>query len=427
MKVSVSKKAKAIALLLSAVYFASYIMKKNFSVLLAAITAAGYDAVALGAVGSALTLSYGTGQIISGIIGDKIKPIYMISFGLSLATVCNVALSFCTTTVAMTVVWFINGCAHSMLWPPMIRLMAAHMTDEEYSYSAVRIYIASSLATLVLYLISPVLLNFTEWNGVIRFTAVIGLAITLIWFVYGFRIFKSEPKKSVAEIPSDNENMKDEAKPSRLPRGVMTAVVLIIVAIAFHGALRDGVGDWMPTFMASTFDLDPKSAIITGIIPALFSILSTSSFDFIHRKLIKNEVACAGAIFGASALVCALLLITNLVGASGWLGAVASALLIAMVVVCMHGVNFMLITIVPKRFAKRGRVSSASGFINAATYLGSAIALPLFPALESSFSWSVTIGVWVAMSLVGTLLCFIAFPIWRGFIGDEKSEAKADE
>jgi OPA family glycerol-3-phosphate transporter-like MFS transporter len=106
---------------------------------------------------------------------------------------------------------------------------------------------------------------------------------------------------------------------------------------------------------------------------------------------------------------------------------VASALLIAMVVVCMHGVNFMLITIVPKRFAKRGRVSSASGFINAATYLGSAIALPLFPALESSFSWSVTIGVWVAMSLVGTLLCFIAFPIWRSFIGDEKSEVKADE
>jgi OPA family glycerol-3-phosphate transporter-like MFS transporter len=314
-----------------------------------------------------------------------------------------------------------------MLWPPMIRLMAANMTDEEYSYSAVRIYVASSLATLVLYVISPILLNFTEWNGVILFTSFIGLAITVIWMVYGTRAFNQGNKPAPSPESELVKDIREEKSASSLPRTVTAATVLIILAIIFHGALRDGVGDWMPTFMASSFDLDPKSAIIAGVVPALFSILSTSVFEFIHRKLISNEVACAGAIFGVSAAVCSLLLMTNLVGASGWLGAAVSALLLAMVSVCMHGVNFMLITIVPKRFAKRGRVSSASGFINASTYLGSAIALPLFPAIEKSFSWSVTIGVWVAISVAGSLLCFAASSIWRKFMLGDANEVNSNE
>ena len=75
MSYEISKRAKAIAWLLTLVYFASYLMRKNFSVMMANICIElGVADSALGIVASALTITYGAGQVINGIIGDKIKP-----------------------------------------------------------------------------------------------------------------------------------------------------------------------------------------------------------------------------------------------------------------------------------------------------------------------------------------------------------------
>ena len=129
MSYEISKRAKAIAWLLTLVYFASYLMRKNFSVMMANICIElGVADSALGIVASALTITYGAGQVINGIIGDKIKPQLMLTIGLSLAAVCNVAMFLIPTSIpAMAAVWAINGYAHAMLWPPIVRLMSMYM------------------------------------------------------------------------------------------------------------------------------------------------------------------------------------------------------------------------------------------------------------------------------------------------------------
>ena len=190
---------------------------------------------------------------------------------------------------------------------------------------------------------------------------------------------------------------------------------IVFVGIVLQGALRDGVGDWMPTFMADAFSLDPESAIITGVVPAIFSILSFTGFDLLHRKLLKNEVTCAGAIFVGAAALSAILLVFHKFVPSGWFSAISSALLIGLLVACMHGINLMLITVVPKRFIKSGKVSTFSGLLNAATYVGAAVALPLFPALKNNFNWSVTILAWAIISALGALVCFVVVPMWKRF------------
>lgn len=413
---SISGKAKKITWLLAMVYFASYLMRKNFSVMFSAITAAGYDEVALGVVGTALTISYGAGQIVNGILGDKIKPQSMLTCGLLLAASCNFLMSFCTSITWMAVVWFVNGFAHAMLWPPIVRLMAMHMNDVEYGYAAVRISAASSIATILLYLLSPLLLKVLEWNNVILCIGFAGVAISVAWILLNPRLFK----QPVVDLPAANEEVKQEEEPQAkkavpLPHMVWLPIVLIFVGIVLQGALRDGVGDWMPTFMADAFQLDPENAIITGVVPAVFSIISFSAFDWLHRKLLRNEVNCAGAIFVGAAILSLILLVFNRFVASGWVSAIISALLIGLLVACMHGINLMLITVVPKRFIKSGKVSTFSGLLNAATYVGAAIALPLFPALKNHFSWSVTIAVWAIISALGAAVCFIVVPMWKRF------------
>ncbi|MBQ8356625.1 MAG: MFS transporter [Clostridia bacterium] len=414
MEQTISKQAKKITLLLAMVYFASYLMRKNFSVMLTAIKAAGYDAVALGIVGSAMTISYGAGQIINGIIGDKIRPQYMLTCGLFLAAACNFAMSFCTTIPFMAAVWFVNGFAHAMLWPPIVRLMATYMNDTEYGYAAVRISAASSIATIVLYLLSPVLLKVMEWNTVILCIAFAGVAIAVAWVMLNPRLFKQEVPALPDNVSAQESSKESEKKVVPLPAMVWLPIVLIFIGIVLQGALRDGVGDWMPEFMADTFGLDPENAIITGVVPAIFSIISFTVFDILHRKLFRNEVTCAGVIFVGAMVSAALLWVLN-VYATGWITGIFSALLIGVLVACMHGINLMLITVVPKRFIKSGKVSTFSGLLNAATYVGAAVGLPLFAALKSSLSWSVTIAVWVGISALGALVCFATVPLWKKF------------
>ena len=411
----ISKKAKLITLLLAMVYFASYLMRKNFSVMLAAITAAsGHTEVALGIVGSAMTISYGAGQIVNGILGDKIKPQYMLTCGLFLAAGCNFVMSFCTTVPVMAVVWFINGFAHAMLWPPIVRLMAMHMNDTEYGYAAVRISAASSVATIILYLLSPALLKVMEWNHVILCIAIAGVVIAVTWVLLNPKLIRKE-EAPVPVAEGEQAPAPAEKKVIPLPHIVWLPVVLIFLGIVLQGALRDGVGDWMPTYMAQAFDLDPENAIITGVVPAIFSIISFSVFDLLHRKLLKNEVNCAAVIFVGAAVCSGLLLLLNLLGLSGWIAAILSALLIGILVACMHGINLMLITVVPKRFIKSGKVSTFSGILNAGTYVGAAVALPLFPALAENFDWNATIIAWTVISVLGAAVCFIVVPLWHRF------------
>lgn len=416
MSQKISSRAKKITWLLAMVYFASYLLRKNFSVMLAAIVASGYDEVSLGVVGTALTVSYGAGQIVNGILGDKIKPQYMLTCGLLLAACCNFAMSFCTTYVLMAVVWFINGFAHAMLWPPIVRLMAMYMNDTEYGYAAVRISAASSVATIVLYVLSPLLLKKLEWNTIILLLAIAGFGIAAAWILLNPRLFskKSEALPALEEAEAPEQTAHAE-KHVPLPAMVFLPIVLIFIGIVLQGALRDGVGDWMPTFMSDAFDLSPESAIITGVVPAIFSILSFTCFDLLHRKLLKNEVTCAGAIFVGSAALSLILLAVNSFVSSGWFSGIVCALLIGLLVACMHGINLMLITVVPKRFIKSGKVSTFSGLLNAATYVGAAIALPLFPWLKNNFSWGVTITAWAIISALGAAVCFIVVPMWKKF------------
>ena len=87
----------------------------------------------------------------------------------------------------------------------------------------------------------------------------------------------------------------------------------------------------------------------------------------------------------------------------------------ALVIGCMHGINLMLITVVPKRMIKSGRVSTWSGILNSCTYVGASLSPYGFAALAESRGWSFTILMWVAVSLLGMAVCMTAFLPWKKF------------
>ena len=360
MRSKVSPNTKKIAYLLAVVYFTSYCMRVNLAVMLVKICSEmQVEKSALAIVITGLTVAYGTGQIISGFLGDRVKPQHIIPAGLALAVLCNVGIFFASTIPVMTVIWSVNGFAHALLWPPIVRLMSTHLSAEDYSFAAVRVNQGSSVATIALYLFCPLLLGVMEWRTIMLLCAAWGAVMIFIWFILYPRIFtKTDKPTEKAETPTPEPAQK--ALP--VPLYIFGALAMIMPGIMMQGMLRDGVTNWMPSFLLETFGLSEENSIVSTVILAIFTMISYSAFSALQKRFFKNEVSCAAAIFGGSALVCSALFLVNAFLPEAAL--VPCLILMALTVAAMHGVNLMLIAIVPRRFVPFGKVSTYSGILN---------------------------------------------------------------
>jgi OPA family glycerol-3-phosphate transporter-like MFS transporter len=417
----ISKRGKAIAWLLTLVYFASYLMRKNFDIMLARIcsdfvSSGAYSTIeaaekSVAIVSMIMTVTYGAGQIICGIIGDKIKPQTMLTCGLSLAAICNIAMFFCPSVPFMVAVWGINGFAHSMLWPPIVRLMSTYLNDTEYGYSSVRVSWGSSIATILLYLLCPVALGFMSWRTIILLCSVGGIGVLIFWIVYKNRLFTSDCIP--ISVTSRSDTPSEKKKTSRLPLYVFIPLALIMLSILLQGALRDGVTNWTPSILSQTYGLPEESAIFYTVVPSILSMISFYVFDILYRRVFKSEIVCASVIFIFSAICSFILYVSNIFFPS----VIVAVISVSLIIACMHGVNFMLITVVPKRFIRFGKVSTFSGLLNAWTYVGASIATPGFALLKeaSAGSWNTGILVWGIISMLGSAVCIASFPLWRKF------------
>ena len=416
MKLTIAPNTKKVAYFLALVYFTSYCMRVNLAVMLVKICSEmQVEKSTLAIVITGLTVAYGTGQVVSGFLGDRIKPRHIIPAGLALAVACNVGIFFSSTIPAMTVIWSVNGFAHALLWPPIVRLMSTHLSAKDYSFAAVRVNQGSSIATIALYLFCPLLLGFMEWRTIMLLCAAWGAVMIVLWFIFYPRVFNNTVvREEQTTLPAS----ATEQKALPIPLYIFGAISLIMPGIMMQGMLRDGVTNWMPSFLLETFGLSEEHSIVSTVILAIFTMISYSAFGALQKRFFKNEVACAAAIFGGSAIICAILFTINLFAPA--VALVPSLILMALTVAAMHGINLMLIAIVPRRFVVFGKVSTYSGILNASTYVGAAISTYGFSALAETFDWNFTILTWVAISLVGAIVCFFAARIWQRHLDEHE-------
>lgn len=73
---------------------------------------------------------------------------------------------------------------------------------------------------------------------------------------------------------------------------------------------------------------------------------------------------------------------------------------------CMHGVNLMFTSMVPPLFNDKGGVAKASGIINSATYIGSAVSGTGTAVAAKAFGWTGITSIWASVALIGAVICF---------------------
>ena len=399
---------KILSLLCPLIYFASYMTRKNYSIVMADIIISEGISNADASLAATLSLiSYGIGQIISGILGDKFKPQNIILCGLSLTTLMNLLMPVTDDFTLRSIIWFINGFAQSMLWPPLVRIMAATMDHSTYNKVCTNVNIAGISGTILLYISSSAIwIKYFNWKYVFFSSALVSGAIAVIW-VLGFK--KATAGKPLFGKQKDGNTADKKQSTLSAKKLLLSGFLLIAIAIICQGALRDGITDWVPTFIINTFSLESSSAILKSVLIPVFGVISLKLVGVINGKFVKDEVKAGAITFGMGLAGCVLLLLIYKQNQY------ITLFLAALITGLMHGVNYFLICIVPARFEKYNAVSTMSGIINSLTYVGSAAATYGFGAISDNFGWNTVLVAWVVVGIIGTGCCFVAIKPWKKF------------
>lgn len=390
-------------LLLTLTYMISYITRIDYGAIVSEMVNAlriPKSRISMALTGSFIT--YGFGQIISGICGDRFSPKKLISCGLVTTVLMNTLLPFCRNEWMMLAVWCVNGFAQAFMWPPMVRLMSSLLSENDYNKAVVKVSWGSSFGTMAVYLLSPLVISFFGWKAVFYFAALCGGIMILIWICYAYDIAGNKQKKDTLKSGYDNV--------------IFSPLMLcIMLAIVLQGMLRDGVTTWMPSYISETYNISNLVSICSGVLLPIFGIVCFQFAEKLYSRKYTNPMLCGGVIFGAGAASSLGLFLLS--GQNAAFSVLFSALLTG----CMHGVNLILICMIPPFFKKYGNVSTVSGILNSCTYVGSAISTYGIAVLSERIGWRYTLFIWLMIAAAGTAICLSCVKTWQAKMSGQTS------
>lgn len=407
--------------LCSLVYFVSYFSRKDFAAVMAGMISEGViERTNAGLVGTMLFVFYGVGQLLSGYLGDRIKPKYLIIIGLSTTAFCN-ALMPLIPEGAMIAVWGLNGLAQAMLWPPIVKILSTYLDHDTFVTANLVVTSAAHVATILLYVFVPICLVYMKWQAVFYTASVLAL-ISCVTFTLLLRHILPKEATTLAVSDGDASVVKTSYEGDS-GQGIMavftsSGVFTVLVCILVCGFLRDGIESWLPTLYSEAFGKSAAESTLLSIILPIFSVISISTVTVLHKRHAFNNEVLGSAILFASAVISAALL-ALFISLEGSVFGILSLILAAYICAAMHGVNFLLISCLPGRFARFGRAATVSGICNSCVYVGAAISTYGIAYISGKLGWGVTALSWCVVLGVGIVFALISRRKYTQFISSE--------
>lgn len=430
MKLVDKKMGNFLFLLCWCVYFASYIGRLNYSSVMSSIIEEGLLSFSqAGSISMVYFFAYGIGQLCNGILGDKLKPQNMIFFGLFCSGLSNLLMGSVRVFFAMAFLWGVNGYMQSMIWPPIIRIFAEKYTEEKKRQCSVDIVSSMAVGTLTSYLLSACAMKWISWQAAFFLAAGVMIVIALVWSA-GYRVVERFLKSESAEDGSpDNfsrkqtfsvqekarirkgdgektdgkitENGSGKGRIS-LPALVMGSGLLgILLPVMIHGVLKDGITQWVPTYIYDCFDVTNSFSVLVTMILPLINLTGAYLARYAGKKHPDEEIRTSVIFFGNALASLVLLLFF------GKYHVLLAVLLFAAITASMMAVNTLYVNMIPLHFERQGRVAAVSGMLNSVAYIGSALSTFTIGVMVEKAGWVVTMCSWAAITAVALGICVV--------------------
>lgn len=406
------KKSKLIVAAMWVLYCASYFIRTCYAATIAPLAEEGiYSKGEIGLIGTAFFICYGIGQLISGLIGDKINPFFMVLFGSVLGAGCCFLMPAAGSLGVLIVVWAANGLFQSMLWSPILRVFSETI-DESLSKKAIlNIALSLPVGTVLAYLMSSMIIKYFNWKYVFIFG---GSVVVIAVLFAGIAVLCSKKDiEKVAVIPRQSAEIPNQVNKKDLAALAVSSGLFIIMIPSFlHGMMRDGITNWVPAMISEVYGVSTSFSIFVTIALPIFNAFGAYLVTPLYKKLGENEMKTAG-ITGLAALVPLLLMLFM-----NKLPVYVIIVLLALTTSVMYALNYLIISLVPVRFSKLGFTSSVSGILNSGAHIGCALSSYGFGAIAEKTGWNAVIIVWIASAVLITVFSFISNKRWSRFLSE---------
>ena len=363
-------------------YTCIYIARLNLSMASPAMREAGIlTAAQLGLIGSAFSVVYSCGRLVSGIVGDRLAPKLLICTGLFLTALANMLVGILPPYVLMLILWCFNALGQSMLWSALLRTMT-DLYGKAQADKKVPILVSSvSVGNILGILFSSQLVS---WFGIRAAFLVPGL-LTAVMGALALKILPPVAKGGQRQSFPLAAMLRDKS----LRR--------ILLPSMFHGAMKDNISLFMAVFFLDRFGVDlQQSAWYVLLIPTV-GLVGRLAYPTCYKLLGRREhlLSMIGfALCAALAVVLCFDIPAPLV----------AAICLSLIYAFVSMINTSILSMFPLRFAQKGFISSVSGIADFATYLGAAIASAIYGLLIDNGNYFAMFASWVVISVASIFL-----------------------
>ena len=397
-------------------YSFSYIGRLNFSASMADMTSSGaLLASQAGTVTTGFFICYGCGQFLSGILGDKISPRYLVFTGLLCSALINLGIFLAPPFWLMVALWSMNGLAQAMLWAPICKIVSDRVSDDKRRKACTVLATTMAAGTLFAYILSAVLISLYGWEA----SFICGMAATLfaalVWITVTTKIEHDADKNGIAQedaLPADEDDGEevphDEVPTNLVKLFAVSGLAILALAGGVQGVLKDCMSTWVPTFITDMFDMGAVISILTGTMLPIAGLFG----PYIANKLIvktRDELYSLFVLFLISAGSLSLLTLF------GRFSLVISIISLAVTYACSLGQNMIIIGNMPMYFYKVGKVSTVTGTLNSFAYVSIAIVNWLTGVLVEKTGWGIVMLLWLLLAVFAAVATLLAKRRWNKF------------
>ncbi|MBQ7777471.1 MAG: MFS transporter [Oscillibacter sp.] len=382
------KNAVLIGTLCSVLYLCVYFARNILGAVTPQILEEGqFSTEYIGSLSSWFFAFYAVGQLVNGIIGDRVKARNMLSAGLLLSGVCSLLMpTLLPWQLPTSAVYGMTGYFLAMIYAPMTKTVAEN-TEPLY---ATRCSLGYTLASFLGSPLAGVTAAVFAWQTAfyISGAALVAMAITcfagFLWFekrgivTYGRYTRKEKQSGSIRVL---------------LERQIVKFTLVSIVT----GVIRTSVVFWIPTYVSQYLGFSPKASASIYTVSTL--AISSAAFiaAFLYERLRRNMNLTLLVAFGASALSFLLVYLVpqpvcNIAG-------------LVLAITMANCASTMLWSWYCPSLRDTGMVSSATGFLDFVSYMAAAVSSTLFAGASTTIGWKNLILIWFILMAFGTAIC----------------------
>ena len=392
------KKQKLLILLCCLVYSFAYAGRYSYSANIGSIIDFyGITRAEAGVVSTFFFFSYGVGQLLNAFLCKFYPKRYVISGALWISACINLILFFLPSFGLIKYLWLFNGICQSVLWPSLT-LTIGEWVDRSLTKRAV---FAMSMSVVIGTLIAYGGSSLFNLIGHFRLSFLLGVvfpaAIGVIWLLSYGVLTGEKAVSDAAEQPSE-EKQKAPVSNRSVVRALTGLLIVCALFAVVDNFVKDGLNTWTPVILKEQFGFKDGISIVLTLVLPIFGVFG-SVIALQANKVLKDFRSLIGAFY----LVLSICLL-GVIWALKVNSVVATLILFGLISCLSHGINNVLVSIMPLHLRDRINTGFLAGLMNSACYIGSTASAYGLGKLADGKGWNFVICVLLTSTVAATVL-----------------------